>query len=309
MFNYDKNYIIKLYDSLLLNYDEKNIFNIVLYFYQIENECQYILNYDFTQHLDSLEKYYIHLDELSKNCTDFQFHVRNKHTNIDLVGEIDILHKNKIIELKFISSVNEKHIIQVLLYYNNYYIDWNIEKNLEIWNFKDGYKYIINFDDNITCWNLNCFICKILNTKMSNNIFILDLETNTKNEGIDFTEPSNTEIIDRFVYEYNFDYVISDGLIKNISPLTTSHITGITKKHLINADKDLSKFKLEMDNIMLYCNKPLFIGHNAIRFDLPILFYYKLLDKNKIKILDSMNFIRLFVHDKTISKKLIDLYY
>ena len=90
--------------------------------------------------------------------------------------------------------------------------------------------------------------------------------------------------------------------------MTTTHITGITKKDLINADKDLSKFKLEMDNIFLYCNKPLFIGHNAIRFDLPILFYYKLLEQNKIKILDSMHFIRLFVHNKTISKKLIDLY-
>ncbi len=355
LFNYDKSYLINLYDSLLVNHSdwdtlsllqsgvsgplctvnkseafinpevsdskasllklsrsldppEKIIFDIILYFYQIENECVYILNSDFTEHLKSLESYYIKLNELSKKCNDFQFHIYNKHANINLMGEMDILYKNQIIELKFINSVNEKHIIQTLLYYNNYCIDWSIEKDIEIWNFKDGYKYIILFDNNFTCWDFNCFICKTLNIKMINNIFVLDLETNTKDCSIDFTEPSNTEIIDRFVYEYNFNCIISDGLIKNISPLTTTHITGITKAHLKKADKDLSKFKLEMDTIMLYCNNPLFIGHNAKRFDLPILFYYKLLDQNKIKILDSMYFIRLFVHDKNISNKLINLY-
>jgi len=308
VFNYDKNYLINLYDLLLLNFNEKYIFDIVLYFYQIENECNYILNYNFTQHLKSLEKYYIHLDELSKKCNNFQFNIYNKHTNMELSGEIDILHKDQIIELKFINSINEKHIIQTLLYYNNYSINWSIKKNLEIWNFKDGYKYIINFDDNSTCWDLNCFICKTLKIKMTNNIFMLDLETNTKDISMDFTEPSNTEIIDRFVYEYNLNYVISDGLIKNILPLTTTHINGITKNNLINADDDLTNFKYDMDKIMLYCDKPLFIGHNIKRFDLPILFYYELLDKNKINILDSMYFIHLFVHDKIISKKLIDLY-
>jgi len=308
VFTYDKNYLIKLYDSLLLNFDEKIIFDIVLYFYQIQNECEYLLNHDFTQHLKSLETYYIHLDNLSKQYNNFQFNIHNSHTNIKLTGYIDILHDNKIIDLKFINSINEKHIIQILLYYNNYSIDWSIKKDLEIWNIKDGYKYIIEFDNNITCWNINCFICKILDIKMFNNIFILDLETNTKNINIDFTEPSNTEIIDRFVYEYNFNCIVSDGLIKNISPLTTSFITNITDEDLINADTNLSKFKSEMDKVLLYCDKPLFIGHNAKRFDFPILFYYNLLDKNKIKLLDSMHYLPLLIPNKNISKKLIDLY-
>ena len=137
---------------------------------------------------------------------------------------------------------------------------------------------------------------------------MLDLETNTKNIYEDFRIPSNTEIIDRYIFEYNFDCCVSSGLIKNISPLTTTHITGITKYDLINADSNLDKFNQDIKNIMKYCDKPLFIAHNGIGFDFPILYYYNLLDKNQIKILDSKNFIRLFIHNKNISNKLIDLY-
>lgn len=314
LFEYDKNYLIKLYDSLLIDHNEKIIFDIILYHYQIENECLYLLKYNFQENYESLKPYFIKLNELTKQkiYDNFNFQVYTKHQNINLTGIIDIVQNIetivKIIEIKFVNSVDEKHIIQTLLYYNNYSIDWKIKKNLEIWNLLDGYKYIITFDDNINPWDLNCFICKILKIKMKNNIFMLDLETNTKNTLIDFTEPSNTEIIDRYVYEYNFDCCVSEGLIKNIEPLTTTHITGITIKDLEIGDKNLDKFTTEMNNIMLFCVKPVFIAHNGKRFDFKILFYYNLLNQNKIRILDSMHFIRLFVHNKNISNKLIDLY-
>ena len=40
---------------------------------------------------------------------------------------------NTIIELKFCKNINIKHILQVLLYNNNY----NFKKNMEIWNLYD----------------------------------------------------------------------------------------------------------------------------------------------------------------------------
>ena len=307
---YDKDYIVKLYDDLKnpeINI-EKQIFDIILYKYQYENECGNLLKNNFSKHIDSLRLYYDKLNILSTKYTDLNFQVQTKHTNINLFGIIDILQNNKIIELKFVSTINEKHIIQLLLYYNNLFIDWTVEKNIEIWNLLDGYKYIIKFDSssNINNWKLNCFMCKVLEIKMNNNIFILDLETNTMN--VPFTIPSNNEIIERYIYEYNFNYVISEGLIKNKYKLVTSDINGIYEKDLLNADNNLDILRNDINNIMLYCNKPLFIAHNGKIFDFPILYYYKLLDKDKINELDSLHFIKLFINGKNSSNALNDLY-
>ena len=308
---YDKDYLIKLYNDLLLNNInvENQIFKIVLYEYQYKNECSNILKNNFSKHLKSLEKYYIKLNTLSLESNNFNFQYRTAHKNINLIGIIDILQNNKIIELKFVNKINEKHIIQLLLYYNNLFIDWKQKKDIEIWNLLDGYKYIIKFNDNITNWKLNCFICNILDVKMKDNIFILDLETNTINEP--FNIPSNNEIIERYIYEYNFNYVISQGLIKNNHKLITSHINGIFENDLKIADNNLDIFKNDMKNIMLYCDKPLFIAHNGIRFDFPILYHYNLLNKELIKELDSIHFIKLFIKkipDTILNNKLIDLY-
>ena len=308
IFTYNEKYLIELYDSLQYNYNEKTIFDIELYFYQINNECNYVLQFDFSENFELLGLYFDKLNELSKKCDNFKFQVETKHLNIDLIGIIDILQNNKIIELKFVKNINEKHIIQTILYYNNYCIDWCTETDIEIWNLLDGYKYIINIDNTVTNWSLNCMLCKILNIKMKNNIFMLDLETNTKDNLIPFTEPSNTEIIDRYIIEYNFNTTVSDGLIKNIEPLTTTHITGINNTDLINADNNLDNFRNEIKYIMSHCERPLFIAHNGNQFDFPILYYYKLLDKDNINTLDSRIFIRLFITNKNISNKLIDLY-
>ena len=59
---------------------------------------------------------------------------------------------------------------------------------------------------------------------------------------------------------------------------------------------------------MNYCKNPIFIAHNGVRFDLPILYYYKILNKNDILVLDSLYFIRLLNKNICKSNKLIDLY-
>ena len=141
----------------------------------------HILDYNFNKHINSIKEYFYKINELSKNKNDFKFQVCTVNNHINISGIIDILHNNNIIELKFCKNINIKHILQVLLYNNNYYF----KNNMEIWNLYDGKKYIINFNDNI--WNFNCYLCDILQIKMNNNIFILDIETNTIYENIDFT--------------------------------------------------------------------------------------------------------------------------
>jgi len=261
----------------------------------------YILENNFNEHIESIKQYFNFINELSKNKNNYQFQVITQNKHLNIIGIMDILYNNDtIIEIKFCKNINIKHILQVLLYNNNYYFN----KNMEIWNLYDGKRYVINFNDNI--WNFNCYLSDILKLQMNNNIFILDIETNTKNINIDFTEPSNTEIIDRYVYEYNFNVEISNGLIKNNFILTTSHITNITENDLINAEK-IDKLKNDIDIIMKYCNKPLFIAHNGINFDFPILFYYQILNNEKIIILDTLYLFRLYYKEK-ISNKLIDIY-
>jgi len=179
---------------------------------------------------------------------------------------------------------------------------------MEIYNLMTGIKYTISFNNNL--WNFNCFLCDILKTKMKNNIFILDIETNTINTDEDFTIPNNTEIIDRYIYEYNFNTFISNGLIKNKYKLTTSHITHIYDNDLINADTDYSNFKEDINNLFTYCDNPIFIAHNGKRFDFPILEYHNILNNNinKFKIIDTLYLFRLHINNYNGSNRLIDLY-
>ena len=304
LFDYDGNKLKNMYNSLINNINqEKIIFDIVLYNYQIENECRHILNDNFEEHINSIEQYFDKINELSKNKNNYKFQVVTENKHLSIVGIMDILYNdNTIIELKFCKNFNIKHILQVLLYNNNY----NFKNNMEIWNLYDGKQYIINFEFNI--WDFNCYLSDVLQIQMKNNIFILDIETNNKDIVMDFTNPFNAEIIDRFIYEYNFNTVISDGLIKNKFPLTTSHINGITEKDLLNAEPNYDKFKDDINKILKYCDKPIFIAHNGNRFDFPMLYHHEILNKYKISTIDTLYLFRLYYKEKNISNKLIDIY-
>jgi len=312
--NFNFNYKIKtekLYEiENIIEYN--NINKLFIYYYKNNNidnnENNNIELNNIQDEIKNINNEYLeNINLLSKKYTNLKFNIPTKHNHLNLEGMIDILQGNKII--KFINNIDIKYIIEVLLNYNNLFNDWSVDKELELWNLHTGIKYIIYFDNTLTNWKLNCYICKLLNIKMNNNIFLLDLETNTKDESIPFTEPSNVEIIDRYVYEYNLKSCVSDGLIKCQTELKPfiSQLTGITNEELKNGDNNTDKFKLEMKNIMKYCNKPIFIAHNGFRFDFNILFYYNILNKEQINILDSMLFLKLFIHNLP-SNKLIDIY-
>jgi hypothetical protein len=306
----NEEYIKNLYKELLNNTNfEKIIFDITLYFYQIKNECKFLLKYDFTKHINELNLFVEEINVLTKDLNDFEFQKMIKHNNINLLGVIDIVNKNKIIELKFTSSIDIKYIIQVLLYYNLYHQDWVNEKDIEIWNLKDGYKYKVIFNNNFNAWDLNCFICDVLDVKMKNNIIMFDLETNIKVERETFSPIDEHEIIDRYFYEYNFNSVVSSGFIKPETKLKEfiTNLTGITNEDLINADNNYNNIKNDMKKILKYCNKPLFIGHNSNNFDLKVLEYNDILNLKDILKADSKIFLRQFnINCKT--NKLIDHY-
>ena len=303
---YDEIKLTDMYNSLLIDTNgkpEKILFDINIYFYQFNNECLRLLDYDFTNHYNSIKYYFENIDNLTMNKPNYKFQVVTNNNYIDLHGIIDILDNDQIIiELKFTNNITITHILQVLLYNNNYFL----KKNMEIYNLKTGIKYEILF--NIDLWKFNCFLCDILHVKMNNNIFILDIETNTINNLDDFTKPENTEIIDRFLYEYNFNSVLSNGLIKNKHKLTTSHITGITNEHLCDADENLNVFKEDIIKLLKYSNEPIFVAHNGKRFDFPILFYHDIVNKKDIKVLDTLYLFRLYITEQPTSNKLIELH-
>jgi hypothetical protein len=303
---YNKAKLIGLYNNLLEeNEPEKTLFNIAIYLYQFENECLRILDFDFNNNYNSIKHYFDKISVLTIDKPNYKFQIFNSNDYIKLHGIIDILDNNDtIIELKFSNNINIKHILQVLLYNNNYFF----KKAMVIYNLKTGIKYTIIFNTNL--WKFNCFLCDILEIKMNNNIFILDIETNTINTDDDFTEPQNTEIIDRYIHEYNFNSTISNGLIKNKHKLTTSHITKIYDNDLLNADENYSIFKEDINNLFKYCQNPIFIAHNGKRFDFPILEYHNILNKTNynFKIIDTLYLFRLHINDYNGSNKLIELH-
>lgn len=296
--NIDINYIKKLYNNLFTcDKNEYTIFTIFSY-----------LNSDDTIDYNIIESHLYILNELSIIYKNLEFDIYIKHINFNLYGTVDVIeNNNKIIQFKFNSNYNiNDNIIENLLYYNTLYIKYNI-KVIEIIDLFFGYKYIINIL-NFNNWKFNYFISDLLNEKMTNNVIMFDLETNTKDLSINFTEPSNCEIIDRYFYEYNWECCLSQGFIKNKYSLTTSHITNIYEKDLINADDNIHIMKNDINMIFKYCYKPILIAHNGIMFDLPILYYNNILKEENIKVLDSLKFIKLFYNNNLKSNKLIDLY-
>jgi hypothetical protein len=304
---YDSEHYSSLYESLKTTENkEEMIFNIVLYKYQIDNECKRFLNFDWSKHLSSISNYYSHINNITINKPNYHFEVETRNNHLNFHGIIDVFdYKNKnIIELKFVKNIDVKYILQVMLYNNNYYF----ENNMEIINLMSGIKYTYTFIKT-EILNFNYYLCDVIKNKMTNNIIILDIETNTINETLDFTLPQNVEIIERYFYEYNFNSVLSNGLIKNKHKLTTSHITGITEDDLQkDGDNNYTIMKDDICRCMNYMEKPIFIAHNGNRFDFPILEYHNIIDYNYIRTVDTLYKLRLFIKDEIKSNRLINLY-
>lgn len=303
-----KDDLIEKYDNfcniLDLNEIYKLLFDDSLFWYQVNHESKYLLKKDFTPYIDSVKEYGSKIEETIENSefvnNNFRFHVENEHPNLPIIGIVDILNNNKIIDIKFVKNITSKYIMQILLYYNNIFPDWKKRKNLELWNLYEGKIYKINFNNHFTNYDILKLLCRNLKIRMYDNIFIYDLETTGR-------EIDNLDIIERYFEEYNLKFSPSSGLIKINYPLSFNiiNLTHITDNDLIKNGENFSKFKEDMLEIFKYCDNPILIAHNGHTFDHKILQSKELINTdegNKCRILDSRTIIRMFYTGKDLWK-------
>ena len=324
--NYSKEMLMECIDNLNCewnNSEENNkdinkdntiiqsILKITIFFHQINHETAYLWNIDFTEELNDLQYYinyiieYVEKIDITEN---YRFHPFLKHPKMDLVGELDMLSDNKIIDIKFSNNLNIKHILQVLLY--NMIVDTSFKKEykLELWNFHLGIIYNIKIDrENIETFKILKCISRSLGRKMKNMIFMYDLETT----GLSYTN-KKIDIIERHIEEYTTKIIASSGLVKPINfpfiPFQITRLTGITKDMVNDNGDTYDIFQKDMKEIMNYCYKPIFIAHNGNSFDHKIMMERNLLSYEDCKLLDSRIIIRLFLNDPITEKSLSDIF-
>jgi DNA polymerase III epsilon subunit-like protein len=321
--NYSKEDILQsinlLLNSLETNshpqFDSKiilnNIFKITIFFYQMNNETAYLWNINFDEELKDLEYYIKYMKKFIDTidiCEEFLIHPFFQHPKIAIVGELDLLSNNKIIDIKFSNNLNIKHIIQVLLY--NLIINPNMEKEyqLELWNFQLGNRYIININRNqIPVFQIMKILSRSIGRRLVNMIFLYDLETT----GLAYAN-KKIDIIERHFEEYTTKIVPSTGLLKPINvphiPFEITKLTGITKDMVYEKGQSFEVFKKEISDLLEYCKNPIFIAHNGNSFDHKLLIDKGIFSYDKCKLLDSRIIIRLFLNDPISDKKLSDIF-
>ena len=297
--------IVRLCKKILKNYKNEDIaslFKIVLYKYQLNNESGYLLNNDFSDHIEKITPIINQIKKFceNKNYKNLKFQYSTEHSHFPISGIIDCIdfENKKIIDIKFTKSFHIRQAFQLLMYYNNLIPDWKDKFDLEIINFYTGKVYKIKFEEEIKNYDLLKIMVDITDVKLKNTLFCYDLETTGLN--ID-----TLEVIERYFEEYNLGYVPSYGLIKPFFKVSKeiTDITKITNKMLVNGDNK-KKFKNELKNIFNYCENPKFMAHNGSVFDHRILF--KSLSPDQL--LDSRFIIRMLNNIDTHKMKLGETY-
>ena len=292
--------VASLNDSI--NY---HIFQISLYYYQKSNETAYLWKKNFEEEIESLNSYVLNVIKYTLTLKDnFIFHPIVKHTKLPLIGELDMISDNKIIDIKMTKQMNNKQIMQLLLYYH--LCSPNLENNyeLEIWNFHISKKYKIVLDRaQFMNYELLKLLSIVLKHKLENMIFFYDLETS----GL-LTSGDDIDIIDRHFEEYTTSCVPSSGLIKPYYHKCLNYeivkLTGITDENLKQFGCNINDFYEEIEDIFLYCNNPIFVAHNGNSFDHKLLLQKQILKPNKCRLLDSRVILRLFLDNDVSNKSL-----
>lgn len=308
--NYSKTELLESIDFLENNLHSSlkkdiinKIFRITIYYYQLSNETRYLWKTDFTEHMNDLEEYIDEVIHFSISITEkFEFHKTFRHPKLPIIGELDMINSNKIIDIKFTNTLNIKHILQIILYYHIVNPIFDKEFTLELWNLQLGNKYIIHLDKkNINIFKLLKLLSKTINKKLEDMIFFYHLET-TGNAYANKKE----DIIDRHFEELNTSIIISSGLLKPMNvpfiPFEVTKKTGITKEDVFERGDNYHKFKSEIVEILECCKMPIFITHNSVYHDTRLFPY------DKCKMIDSKIIIRLFLNEYTSNKSLIDIF-
>jgi DNA polymerase III epsilon subunit-like protein/thymidine kinase len=309
-----------LYNVKCEEHDENfylGIFEMAIFQYQCENESAYLWKSDFTKYVKQLAPHILHISQFARNLYKenkekgevYKFHERKVHSNLPLNGEFDMINQNALVDLKFSQSSMDRYVDQLLMYYMLYDPTLQSSISLELWNILKGEKVTIVINRaNIKKVIWLQVLCRALNQKLRNMVFIYDLETT----GLYYTN-RKVDIIERHVEDYGTRSVWSYGLVKpeNIPfiPFEITQLTGITKEMVFSEGEDIGEMKAEFENIFKYCEKPIFIAHNGNAFDHKILFEKEMLKEHECICIDSRYLLRLLIDNPQISeRKLEDIY-
>jgi len=289
-----------------------NIFKITLYNYQLINEISNLWNNNFENALEEMEYNIIKIKEYINNNVfgfenNFEIHTIVKHQKLDIIGDIDILTENKIIDISFSDNINIKHILQLIFYNNIVEPSFKKEYQLEIWNFQLGNKYIIEINrEEIDRFQFLKTLSRAICKKIKNMIFLYDLKTT----GGTYTN-KKIEIIERHIEELTTGIVISTGLLKPTGvpfiPFELTKSTGITKDNVYENGQVYEIFQQDISQMFNYCYKPILITHNSNNNK--IMLEKKLITYDNCKLLDSRMIIKLFLLETISDKNISDIYH
>lgn len=130
-------------DTLLQKIEK--VWNIVLFQYQRDYECKYLLEKDFSNHWVTLLPYVEKIATLQYFGSNTLFQIPIADPDIHLKGIMDALDdKNRIYEFKFCQEITLHSYLQVLLYACIHYS--SLQGNtVELWNLQKGKRYIFTF--------------------------------------------------------------------------------------------------------------------------------------------------------------------
>lgn len=287
---------------------------ICLFEYQYNNEIKFLSEeknkFPIISFLKSSKPWLKCIKKYSQSVNkNMFFQIQNKHPYLNIIGVSDIVdNNNNITEIKFVNEITLKHILQVMLYYNNIHYDWTNSNKLKftILNLKNGKKMIYTVTPLISNYTMNKKLRKILNTKFNNPIIFYDLETNSES----IMNILDGDIIERHCQDYLTGWVISKGLIKPYGRVYPhiEKLTGITNKMIKKkSDKNINKFKKEIRNFINNSIDPIFVAHNGNAFDHKILQEKRIL-ADKYKLLDSRIFMRMETPIDIKSLRLSEIY-
>lgn len=124
----------------------KGIWNLMIFQYQLNFECRYMLDIDFSSHWVTLMPY---VEEAMKLKGVFNsntlFQIPLMEPELGCKGVIDALDdKNNLYEFKFCKETSLVAFLQVFLYAVMYY-QHLLHKKVELWNLQTGKRYICEF--------------------------------------------------------------------------------------------------------------------------------------------------------------------
>ena len=161
---YNQKYAHSLCDAVIdSEYPEMSIFNILIYRYQLVFEKKYILSDDFTEHVQSIQPYFKHINHVASKYTNLTFE-KYVHKN-KWVGIADIVDNTngRVIELKFRSSLSATDDLQAIIYHSCLYApnrSWTKKKAVSVLNMCDGTMRDITFTKVSKCKEFSKFLRK-----------------------------------------------------------------------------------------------------------------------------------------------------